>query len=146
MHNIRELVLTCKLGKLSILTELFIYLIPRRFLALSHSKMTCRYGKDSTPSPQTLVRSTSSAHPTLTLAPLPSPTLLPQTTPQTYPAPLRAWLPPKPLWLRVGPGRGGCADSGSLSDTPLLLAAAGFASSAAAAARLCSRAALAVMG
>jgi len=106
MHNIRELVLTCKLGKLSILTELFIYLIPRRFLALSHSKMTCRYGKDSTPSPQTLVRSTSSAHPTLTLAPLPSPTLLPQTTPQTYPAPLRAWLPPKPLWLRVGPGGG----------------------------------------
>ena len=66
------------------------------------------------------------------------------STPQTYNAPLSTWFPPKTLWLIEGPGGGGCADSGFWLDSSL--AAAGIASSAAAAAHLCCRAVLSVMG
>jgi len=44
----KKFVCNCKLGKLPILTELFIYLIPRRLLALSHSKMVCGWSHHRT--------------------------------------------------------------------------------------------------
>ena len=84
LHKHKILCLKLQVGKLSILTELFILITPQRFLAVSHSKLACGYGKDSTLNAELL-----------------------NLTPQTHTAPLIPWFPPRILWLIEGPGGGG---------------------------------------
>jgi len=140
------------LGKPSNLTDLFVYLIPRRLIALSHSEMAFGYGKDSTPNAELLnpcaqhVKCSSSTDPgTITITN--SATSI--HSPNLSRVPKRVASPHNSLAER---GAGGVCVGVCwfwlLIRLIAALAAAGFAPSAAAAAasRLLCRAALSVMG